>query len=321
MLVETNAKSVKPSNLRRSTRLTIAVPVDVSGTDAHGNSFSESTRTVTVNRHGGKFLLSHEVRLKDPVKLTSPRLDRPVNAVVVWLGKRRTESEPREVAVELLEPGNIWGVGFPPADWDEATTRRAGEDAATASSAAVAQATETEAAELAPAGLSGGAVPADPAGTPAPARNSLDETMRWAASPLAPAASPEEKSPAAPGGNGNGRGSEAVTAEIAESIDSLIKTSLASFEEEVERIVKLHTKTFEKRAFGTARESVETVRKEIGQVTPGLVQESIAQLRRQFQADLENFAASLEEVKQQATHDAVNTLRSRVAAALKALDG
>lgn len=332
MLVDTLAKSVKPSNLRRSTRLTIAVPVTVSGVDALGSSFSESTRTITVNRHGGKLLLNHEVRVKDLVKLTSPRFNRTVNAVVVWLGKRRTEGEAREVAVELLEPGNIWGVGFPPADWDEASTMsNPAEGAGTPSPVPVAQATEAGAAELASAGFAGETGPANPAGGSAPVSNQLDETVRWPAAPLPLPAPPGEESPNAPGSNGNGKGSRNISSKcegsdpavsgLTESVNNLIQTSLANFEEELSRIIKIHTKAFEKRAFGTAMESVETARKEIQQATPGLVQESIAQLRGQVQKDMENFATLLEELKQRATNDAVSTLRSRVAAALKALDG
>lgn len=112
-----------------------------------------------------------------------------------------------------------------------------------------------------------------------------------------------------------------MPAEFAESIDSIIKTSLASFEQELNRIIKIHSKAFEKRAFATAMESVEVARKEMQKAGPSLVQESVTELRRQVQHDMESFATYLEELKQRATSDAMSTLRGRLAAALKALEG
>ena len=314
----TRFQSAKPSNLRRSTRLTIAVPVTVSGTDTQGNPFSESTRTITVNRHGGKLLLSPELRLKDLVQLTSPRVDRAVSAQVVWLGKRRTESEPREVAVELLEPGNIWGVDFPPADWNSAPSIRdlvpEPEGALLAPVATVA-----EAATGGPTPAASATEMATAVADPAPEGQSLEETVLAYPPPVAPAAPSAIRSGS--NGNGNGKGSEQILSELSESVDQLLKTSLANFEEELSRIIKIHTKAFEKRVFGTAMESVENARKEIRQAAPGLVQDSMTHFRSQLQKDVENFATFLEDLKQRAADDAAGALRNRIAAALKALEG
>lgn len=317
MLLELRPQSVKPSNLRRSTRLTIAVPVDVSGTDVQGNSFSESTRTITVNRHGGKLLLNHELRIKDLVRLTSPRLGRAVNAQVVWMGKRRTESEPREVAVELLEPGNIWGVDFPPADWNSASSIRdlvpEGDSASLAPAPTVAEAAVPEPVQA----VTGAMAPTAVADSAPASEASARETILAYPPPV----TVETPSPAHHGSNGNGKGSEQILSELCESVDKLLKTSLANFDEELGRIVKMHTSAFDKRAFNTAVQNIESAKKEIQQAVPGLVQDSLGQVRGQLQTEIENFATHLEELKQRTADDAASALRGRIAAALKALEG
>jgi len=314
--VESRSQSVKPSYMRRSTRLTIAVPVEVSGTDAQGNSFSESTQTVTVNRHGGKLLLNHETRIKDLVKLKSPRLGHTVNAQVVWIGKRRTEGEPREVAVELLEPGNVWGVDFPPADWSSGSSIR--ELVPDAEVASLAPGVVAEAAAHGPVHPVPVAETRTAVADPVPlSKSSVEDTILAYPPPVVSGVPSGTQA----GSNGNGRGTELNLSELNEAVERLLKTSLASFEQELSRMVKIHTQAFDKRAFNTAVENIESARKEIQQAVPGLVQSSIGQLRGELQTEVENFAALLEELKQRATDDAASTLRSRIAAALKALEG
>lgn len=109
-----------PAALRRSTRLTISVPITISGLDAEGKPFIERTHTVGVNKHGGKIRTRHEVKLREPIQVENPKLNLTVKAVVAWIGERRVVGEPYEIGIALSEPQNIWGIEFPPDDWNEA---------------------------------------------------------------------------------------------------------------------------------------------------------------------------------------------------------
>ena len=48
---------------RRSTRLSIAIPITISGKDAGGASFRENVHTLVVNTHGAKVITCHELTL------------------------------------------------------------------------------------------------------------------------------------------------------------------------------------------------------------------------------------------------------------------
>jgi hypothetical protein len=102
---------------RRSKRLSISIPVVISGVDADGNNFSESVRTVVVNNHGGKIATTHHVALGTEVSILNPALGAMAKASVVWLGEKSGAGDLHQVGLQLLEPQNVWGVAFPPDDW------------------------------------------------------------------------------------------------------------------------------------------------------------------------------------------------------------
>ena len=102
---------------RRSTRLTISIPVVISGVDGDGNDFSEGVRTLVVNKHGGKISTIHRLPLGTEVLIENPALGTEAKAKVVWRDETRTGEELQHVALQLLEAQNIWGISFPPDDW------------------------------------------------------------------------------------------------------------------------------------------------------------------------------------------------------------
>jgi hypothetical protein len=102
---------------RRSTRLPIAIPITISGKDASGASFRENVHTLVVNTHGAKVITCHELTLGVEILIENPALVRSVRANVVWVGKKPGPSGLFEVGVQLLQAQNIWGIGFPPDDW------------------------------------------------------------------------------------------------------------------------------------------------------------------------------------------------------------
>ncbi len=104
---------------RRSTRLSVAVPILVNGTDATGNPFKEHTFTLNVNKHGGEIAVNHLLVPDAEISIENISLGRKGLARVVQRRERRTPNSPYEVSVELLDPENIWGLRFPPSDWEK----------------------------------------------------------------------------------------------------------------------------------------------------------------------------------------------------------
>ncbi|HEY2108503.1 MAG TPA: PilZ domain-containing protein [Candidatus Acidoferrales bacterium] len=118
---------------RRSTRIVQAVPLTVTGVDALGQPFKERTTTVMVNCHGCKYQSKHYVPKNSIVTLDipTPEPGRPPHSVqgrVVWVQRPRTVRELFQIGLEFETPGNVWGIAFPPDDW-QASIAEGGSDA------------------------------------------------------------------------------------------------------------------------------------------------------------------------------------------------
>jgi hypothetical protein len=122
-LVNESALSNDPgTQKRRSTRIVQAVPLTVTGVDALGQPFKERTTTVMVNCHGCKYQSKHYVPKNSMVTLDipTPEPGRPPHSVqgrVVWVQRPRTVRELFQIGLEFETPGNVWGIAFPPDDW------------------------------------------------------------------------------------------------------------------------------------------------------------------------------------------------------------
>ena len=102
---------------RRSTRLSISIPIVISGVDSYGNDFSEGVRTLVVNKHGGKIATVHSLTLGTEVLIENRALGAAAKAKVVWRDENQPPDDFQYVALQLLEAQNIWGIAFPPEDW------------------------------------------------------------------------------------------------------------------------------------------------------------------------------------------------------------
>ena len=107
---------------RRSTRIVQAVPLMVTGVDALGRPFAERTSTLIINCHGCRYQSKHYVLKNMWVNLEVPHPDsghspRRVRGKVAWIQRPRTVRQLFQVALELEQPGNAWGIAFPPDDW------------------------------------------------------------------------------------------------------------------------------------------------------------------------------------------------------------
>jgi len=120
MAVRTTTKA----GARSGQRLVVAIPITISGEDAAGHSFIENSATVVVNRGGGKIITTRELALDSTVQITVPSRNRASGAHVIWLGEKSGGQQ--EIAIELKNPENFWGIQFPddPIDWVAMAARR-----------------------------------------------------------------------------------------------------------------------------------------------------------------------------------------------------
>ena len=102
---------------RRSPRIRAAIPIIIRGVDASGKVFKEDTWTIGVNRQGAKIATYHQWQVGDQITVENPVLDRAGKAHVVRVEAGHFPDDPFEIGVELNEPENIWGVKFPPENW------------------------------------------------------------------------------------------------------------------------------------------------------------------------------------------------------------
>jgi len=103
---------------RRSSRVIIAVPIIVAGEDSSG-PFTASGETLVVNRQGARIKTGQRLVHGMEVEVTVPSRNLSQKARVVFVD----EAHEGEYAVELSTPGNLWGVHFPPIDWEGADSQ------------------------------------------------------------------------------------------------------------------------------------------------------------------------------------------------------
>jgi hypothetical protein len=106
------------TNRRRSTRIDFSVPIVLSGRDAKGEAFRESTHTAIVNLHGARLKTNREILVGMQVSIDNPQNGASEKAVCVRIEGDVPGENAHYIAVQLVRPGNIWGVPDPPADWE-----------------------------------------------------------------------------------------------------------------------------------------------------------------------------------------------------------
>jgi hypothetical protein len=111
--------SKRERDRRRSERLLLTIPIVVEGRDAQGKEFSETTRTLVINRQGARILLSRRVVPGTTLKIRLLTARREASFRVIG-PTRPLGEEGGEWGVECLEEiAKIWGIGFPPSQRDE----------------------------------------------------------------------------------------------------------------------------------------------------------------------------------------------------------
>ncbi|MGE5325623.1 MAG: PilZ domain-containing protein [Deltaproteobacteria bacterium] len=98
---------------RRSKRPMMRIPIEVHGTDASGQAFSETTHTVGVNRNGARISLRNSPL--PGARITITNLAREESCAFRVVDRTATTyGDHAEWGVECLEPDrNFWGINFP----------------------------------------------------------------------------------------------------------------------------------------------------------------------------------------------------------------
>jgi hypothetical protein len=105
---------------RRSTRLSVAVPVTLVGNDAGGEKFLEECKTVSIDRNGATIETSRVIARGTELLIRNVSLGITVRARAVRFIEREASGRPSMVGVELIDSGNVWGIQYPPKNWQRA---------------------------------------------------------------------------------------------------------------------------------------------------------------------------------------------------------
>jgi c-di-GMP-binding flagellar brake protein YcgR len=101
---------------RRSMRVLLSVPVNVSGKTAENQDFKEETRTLVVNAHGALISLAAHVAANQSITLSNKATQQSIECKVVHLGN--AQGGKTQLGVEFLKPSaRFWQIDFPPDDW------------------------------------------------------------------------------------------------------------------------------------------------------------------------------------------------------------
>ena len=126
---------------RRSDRFFEPVPLVVRGIDLLGQPFEERTATLALNLHGCRYSSKHHLPKNTWVTLELPQTQnrRNVRARVAWVQRPHSIRDFFQVAVELEDPANIWGLDALPEDRGAAEGPYQGEEQAEPKSSFVKQ--------------------------------------------------------------------------------------------------------------------------------------------------------------------------------------
>ncbi len=108
---------------RRTDRISIKLPVQVSGSDTDGKSFTERTHTLLVSRHGARILLQSVLAPGQELILHCTATGKQAQIRVV--GQVESSEEGFHYGVEILDSEvDLWELVFPPlSEGDKAAAR------------------------------------------------------------------------------------------------------------------------------------------------------------------------------------------------------
>jgi len=96
---------------RRSSRLPLKIPVEISYIDAQSQPSLERTHTLVVDRHGARIASRSFHPVGSMIHLGVPHLGRSAHCRVIWCSAPANGIY--EVGVEMDADANVWGIHFP----------------------------------------------------------------------------------------------------------------------------------------------------------------------------------------------------------------
>lgn len=100
------------SNLRGSERVSLSLPIRISGIDQHGTDFSEECCTVDVSQQGATIVVDRELSLGQNIKIRQIGTSKEALARVA--DRKETKSEGRVFGIAFIDNGvDLWDIEFP----------------------------------------------------------------------------------------------------------------------------------------------------------------------------------------------------------------
>jgi hypothetical protein len=115
---------MKPHAARRSDRISIELPIIVTGSDAMGAGFLEQGMTAVIGRHGAKILLQRKLVPHQEINIRCLTTGKECDARIIGQVGGTLDGF-FYYGVELLSTdANIWDIDFPPVDESEVAVGR-----------------------------------------------------------------------------------------------------------------------------------------------------------------------------------------------------
>lgn len=107
------AEDSLPPDKRRSGRILVELPIQVSGTDSTGRGFIVYTHTQVVSRYGAKIFVSHGLVPEQILQVSCPAVGKDAEARVIALFDR--EKDGFSYGIEFTNCNlDFWNMPFPP---------------------------------------------------------------------------------------------------------------------------------------------------------------------------------------------------------------
>ena len=101
---------------RRSMRVLLSVPIQVSGKTTDNKDFQEEARTLVVNAHGALITLEARVAAGQMITVANKATRQSLGCRIVYLGTR--QGGKTQMGIEFAKPApTFWQIDFPPDDW------------------------------------------------------------------------------------------------------------------------------------------------------------------------------------------------------------
>lgn len=108
--------SGRSADNRRTQRIFLQIPIQVRAQFEGDLPFTETTKTLEVNAHGGLIVLAMKVRPGQKLILRNLGTAREQECRVIHVRERTTGKNEVGIAFPYAMP-RFWNVQFPPADW------------------------------------------------------------------------------------------------------------------------------------------------------------------------------------------------------------